>query len=317
MFSGLGNSMKELLGITEEVGSQISFLLAENLAGNIDNARLMVYQLGLSLQDMEKALLSAAQKGTISWREYTVQVAAIGEAFKPGLSGVADLAGAMNELVGSGGRGLAALKAVKDIATEAIEAGVSDIEKLREALLGKGVSEENADAVITALRENGIKTVEEIQNLTDQQLGAIVSSMEGASTSIASKWKEIADNLREVKIEMDKLPDEKNIKVKFSAEFDANMQKALDAGLVNLPRGNTGATSSPNVASSYVSSSQSSAAARSVSSQRLAVGGVSIAIDARGAEVGVEQRIAAVMNSYKTEIAAQAASMIYDSQSRR
>lgn len=321
MFEGLGSSLKEMLGITEDVAGQLAFLLGENLAGNIDNARLMVYQLGLSFEDLQEALLTAAKKGSISWREFTIQLAGMSEAFKEGREGTADLKGAWDQFLASGGRGMGALKGIKDIVIEAGEAGAKTLEDLQAAMIGKGISAEDTAAFIKALKEQGYASVEQMKDLSEVQMGAIISSVEGASQTIAEKWKEIGTNLEKIKVDMDSLPTEKDIKVNFKATFDENMQTAKDAGLLS-PNGNTNfaevSTPRVNTQALRVSPSTVGESTRAVKMETAALKTSvnNITIDARGADAGVEQRLTTLMNSYGDVIAQRAANIVVDSQIR-
>lgn len=317
MFVGLGNSLKEMLGITEEVGEQLGYILGENLAGNIDNARLLVYQLGLSFEELSEALLNLAKRGEISWREYAVQIAGLGEAFEPGLKATADLKGAWDQFVGSGGRGMAALKGVRDLAVEAFEDGARTLDQMRERLIAGGATPEEADAFIKALRANGIQTVKEITELSEAQLGSIVGSFEGYSDSIAAKWQKMGQDLEKIKIGIDSLPTEKDIKIRFSAEFDENMQKAEEAGLLEGGTLQPVSSPTPDVSASRVSSPQiQTATAQGRSTQSAKMQSFSINVDARGADAGVEQRVENVVLNYRDIIAQQAASIVMDNQAR-
>lgn len=319
MFDGLGNALKGLLGITEDVGGQMAYLLGQNLAGNIDNARLLVYQLGLSFEDLSEALLKMAKNGEITWQEYAANVAGVAEAFKPGLSALNDMTGAVNQLIGSGGRGMAALKGVKDIVIEAMEGGARSLEDLRGQLVKGGMNPEDAEKFVQALKAAGVRTLEEVKNMSEAQLGQIVASVGNSVSSINDKWKEIGTTLEKIKWDMDKLPTEKDIKVNFTASFDDNMNKARDAGLLD-PNGNSsfGEVAPPNTSNTRVSGTQSKMAARSLNTGggTFKAQAFNINIDARNAEAGVEEKIFQVVRSYGDVIAQQAANIVRDEVAR-
>lgn len=320
MFVGLGNALKETLGITEKVGAQIGYLLGENLAGNIDNARLLVFELGLSIDDLSEALLKMAKRGEITWGEYAAQVASLGEAFKPGLQAVGDLTGAVNELYGSGGRGMAALKAIKDIAQEAIDLKATNIDQLQQLLVQKGISPEEAAAIANAFKQQGIKTLQEVANLSEAQTGQIVASIGAQSDAVRKKWEEVSTSLEKIKWDMDQLPTEKDIEINFKGKFDATMQKAADAGLLEngnstlSPVDNTASTTAKNARVSASQVRMASAGAGAMKAQ--SVNAFSISIDARGADAGVEDKIHTIITGYQDVIAKNAASMVVDYQSR-
>jgi hypothetical protein len=320
MFDGLGHALKGLLGITDKVGGQIAYLLGQNLAGNIDNARLLVYQLGLSIEDLSEALLKMALTGEITWQQYASFAAGLEEAFKPGLKAVNDMTGAMNEFYGSGGRGRAALKGFLDIIEEAIDGGAKTVDDLRAHLIKGGMSAEDADAFINVLKANGVKMLSEVKNMTDAQLGTIVAGLGNSIDAINKKWQEVGKTFEKMKWDLDNLPTEKDIKVRFSAEFDDNMNKADRAGLLdgNNSKLSPVDSSGVSVKSFGVSKSQQSGAVRTMSAGGGSVksSNFTIAIDARNADVGVEDRIRTVITSYGDVIAQQAANIVMDNQSR-
>ena len=63
-------------------------------------------------EELEEALVKAGRSGTMSWHEVEVGIQGITEAFKPGIEAIGDVKGALDALLGSGGRGVAALKGV-------------------------------------------------------------------------------------------------------------------------------------------------------------------------------------------------------------
>jgi tetratricopeptide (TPR) repeat protein len=131
-FLGLGEAMKELQGITEDVGAQIGYMLGTNLAGNIDNAKLLVMELGLSFEQVSDALLKSALKGSISWAEFNRYIGETAEAFKPGLAAVGAINEAFQNLIDGAGQGRISVKSFKDVAVEAMEAGVTSMEGLKQ-----------------------------------------------------------------------------------------------------------------------------------------------------------------------------------------
>jgi hypothetical protein len=204
-FSALGTAFKRLAGLTEEQSQQIAAALAHDLLGNIDNARLLVYQLGLSFEDLSGVLLETAKSGEIRWSEYNAQIAGLKDAFEPGLKAVGDYGQAFQNLINSGGRGMAALKAVQDTAVEGMEAGMSTVDDLAEALKAKGLDPEWVDSYVSAIKSKGINTLEELNAASDETLGGIVGDMEGASQSLSQSWQEMGEGLDELNTKLDEL----------------------------------------------------------------------------------------------------------------
>lgn len=237
VFSAIGEAMEELLGISEDVGDQIGYLLAENLAGNLDNARLMVQQLGLSFEDMEKALLSAALSGEMSWHEFEVSMQGLTEAFKPGLVAVGDIKGAFDELIGSGGRGVAALKSIRDLAIETMEAGGKTLNDLKNGLLASGASEEQVNAIMSAIAARGVTSLEALAEASDRIAGGIVADIESASASIAEKWKDMITQIENVNKALNSLPEkvESTIVLNIQTNMDDATKAAIEGGVASNP----------------------------------------------------------------------------------
>jgi hypothetical protein len=313
-FNGLGEGFKNLLGITEDVGGQIGFLLVENLSGNIDNARLLVEQLGISFEDMEKALMDAAMNGKISWAEFEIQLVGLSNAFKPGLAAVGDLAGAMENLIGSGGRGVAALRSVRDTAVEAMEAGAKTIEEMGNRMIAMGVDPTAVNAFILAIKERGVKTLEELAQASDRVAGGIVAELASNDEAIRSQWGRMADELKGIAEIIETIPTEKDIQLNVKTNFDKNTQQFISAGGMNLQSSTNRATAFANggvvsgpMAFSFGGGKMGIAGEAGAEAilpltkvgGKLGVmavgsaggGGNVYHIDARGADIGVEKRI--------------------------
>jgi hypothetical protein len=166
----------------------------------------------------------------------------------------------------------------------------------------------------------GVRMLSEVKNLSDAQLGQIVAGVGNSVDAINKKWQEVGKDLEKIKWNMDNLPTEKDIKVRFSAEFDSNMQKASNAGLLDPGASRLDPVDSPGVTakSMSISTAQTRGAVRTMSAGGANVksSNFTIAIDARNADVGVEDRIRTVITSYGDVIAQQAANIVMDNQSR-
>lgn len=240
-FLGLGEAMKEMQGITEDVGSQIGFLLGENLAGNIDNARLLVQQLGFTFEEMEEALFQSARKGNMRWSEFTAHVAGLQEAFQPGLSAVNDMSGAMEGLIGSGGRGVAALKGVRDAAVEAMEGGANSIEQMGQQMMAQGVDPTLVQDFMESVRASGVKTLEELANASDRTAASVVANLEGNNEGVRQQWEQMTQDLKEMAEIIEKIPSEKDVQLNVRTTFDENTRQLMEQ------QGVTPATSTENV----------------------------------------------------------------------
>ncbi len=237
-FLGLGLAMKETLGLTDAVGEHLGAMLADNLGGNVDNARLLFQQLGLSLDDMVEKLVALGRSGAQSWLEIETAIQGVTEASKPGLVAFADYQGAFQGLIESGGRGVAALKGVKDVAQEGIEAGAQSLEQLKGMMLNSGLDAEQVNAYFDAVKNRGITSLQELAAVSDRVGGGIVADMNANSASLAAMWAEMGNQLNDIKQKIQDIPTDvvTNYRIKVTTEVDSNGQKVLDGGAISLPQ---------------------------------------------------------------------------------
>lgn len=312
VFDGLGKGIKELLGITEDVGGQVGAMLAANLNGNIDNARLLVYQLGISLEDMTEKLVEVGKTGSMSWHEIEVAIQGATEAYKPGLAAIGDIKGGFNELVSSGGRGMAALKGVKDIAVEALESGAKSFEDFKKKAIESGISPELIDAYINALKQRNIQSLEALASASDRTLGGIVADLESSSAMLSNKWKDMTTQIDDLNTKLNELPTELNsqITLDIKSNIDEQTQAAIDTinsgtGKINLPTSGNLINNTPSVSIPSTGKVSGKISGRGRTSQV-------VNIDARGAAPGVEQEIRRVMRDMKPEIINDAVNKVSD-----
>ncbi len=232
-FVGLGEAMEEVMGIEEDMGGQFAFLFAENFK-TIDNARLFVQQFGMDLEEVTEKMVEAGRTGEMSWAEVQIAVDGLTEAFKPGLEAVGAVGAAFKELMESGGRGIPALKAIKDIAVEAIEAGLT-IDTLKKKLLSEGYSETDAEALMIAMRERGIKTLEEMANASDMLAGSVVASVNANSEAMRESWASMKADLDGVTKQLKEIPDKivSNIELNVNANLSDDARKVIESGAGN------------------------------------------------------------------------------------
>lgn len=193
-FTGIAKAFARIFDAPDDMN--IGFfteLFAENMLGDIDNVRLMVRQLGLSFEELKGPMLDAALTGEISWLEFNSTVAALGEAFEPGLAAVGDMIGAFDNLVGSGGKGMAAAKSVQDLAVETLEAGGTELADLEQGLLAAGANAEDVQKIMEALANRGITSLDQLAGASDELAGSIAGDLEAVGFGFAEISNEIKD----------------------------------------------------------------------------------------------------------------------------
>lgn len=340
VFAGLGEGFKALLGLEEDIGGQLGAYLIDNLGDSIDNARLLVQQLNVSFEDMEKALVEVGRTGEKTWHETEVALQGVSQAFGEGLVQLGDVKGAYDEIYNSGGRGVAALKGIKDLAKEVQEAGGKTIGDIQSKLASAGVGQGEIDAIMGALRDRGIDTLDELLGASDRIAGGIIADIYSKSESIRKAWDEQTldfDKQNEKLDEMGKklrdLPTEINSKVhiEFESQLDANTQAVIDSGMakgagVTLPveahaagavlagptmwRGMDGALHLAGEAGPEailpLTSINGKLGVRAVNSAGRGASGMNVYVDARGAAPGTEAKILQAMRSISEESASRA-----------
>ena len=303
-FGALGEALKELSGITEDVGGQIAFMLGTQLGGSVDNARLLVQQLGFSFEEMEGALLEMAKQGEMSWQEYSINIAGLQNAFKPGLEAMGALSEAWDSFMESGGRGQVALKAGRDIGVEAMEKGAETFDQAREMLIQAGKNPEEVNAYFDALLARGIATFEQLAAAEDKTLGAAIGDAGNNSEMLSETWKKATEELENYATALNELPDVKVINLQWKSDIDSNTQAIMDSGVANqagLSIPNTTGVSNLDVTNSSAQSGTSARSLRSISRRSGAGHSFNVFVDARGSNMS-EDRIRTIVRGMQPEI---------------
>ena len=226
-FDALATAFADIFDLPEDtVLGQFSVLFAENLMGDIDNVRLFVQKLGIDFETLKGAMLESALDGEQSWLEFNTAVRDLGDAFEPGLKAVGDVKGAFENLVISGGRGFEAVKGIKDLAIEALQAGGSTLDDLGSKLSDAGVSAEDVDKILSAMTGRGITGLQELADASDELAGAIVGDLDAKNFGFA----DLSQDIMSVKDAFKELEDFKFNAKKIQVEIDVTGDK-IPAGL--------------------------------------------------------------------------------------
>ncbi|MBX9580475.1 MAG: hypothetical protein K2X87_09220 [Gemmataceae bacterium] len=313
-FTGLGEGLRRVLGIQEDVGGQLGAMLFDNMAGDVDNLRMAVKRLGLSFEDVEKAMVEAGNAGEKTWLEVETALAGAQEAFQDGLQGVGDFNKAMRMLLDSGARGFEAVQSVRNIAIEAREAGVKNFDELR-ALLLKTFDPAVVDAFFESLKKRNIDSLEEIQGLTDRQAGQVVADMQAAGVQFKETGEKLEGATQEAAAQVGEATR--------AIQDLTNAVRGLDLGRLTAPApeeeedaGET-AFARGGVITAPTRALMGEAGPEAVlplarKGGRLGValadiapgagGGMTVNIDARGAAPGVENRLMSAMREMEAQI---------------
>lgn len=342
VFGALGESMKGLAGITEDVGGQIAMMLAANLGGEIDNARYLVKTLGLEFEDLAAIVEKSAFEGKISWAEHNQQVAGLGESFAPGLEAFAAYGEAWDQFLQEGGKGMGAVVRFQNMIVEAQEAGFKSFDEWKQALLDAGKDPEFVDALFASLAQNGIENFEQLSAATDVQLGKVVGDMELASQKLQTEWKNIRSEIDALAKSLDSLPERVESSVEVGAHIDpalSNLMDFLDMGggsfKVTMTPMDDGSSEAQAFGTVFTEPTFFRSGRRhgvvgeagpeilmplNLFNQRMSGGlraprmmpAVNFNIDARGADAGVEERIYSALTAFQEQFLQEAMSSISD-----
>lgn len=309
-FGGIGEGLKSLLGITQDIGPQIGSILAENLNGNLDKAKSLVKELGFSEEDLTNAVIKSGLAMGKTWLEIQGEISGIEEAFKPGLTAFGDLKGAIDEVTNSGGAGMEALQGLRDMAIEAGEGGAKTFQQFL-ANVQAGMDPKNFQAFSQALNNFGIKSLEDLKNVSDKTAIAIIANM----MALGYTFQTVAD--------------------KVDATTDAIKNMGQASSNVQTGTGNSHTPNIPKMASGGIITSQTLALVGEAGPEailplesrggRLGVrsfggqgagGVVHVHVDARGADAGVEHRIMHAMSDMESRILKRSLSLVTETRRR-
>lgn len=198
-FQAVGVGLANFLGIAQEQGDKLGLILAENFATgsdlytSLDNIKLFLDNIGISTEQLTASLFEMAKAGEISWlqfEQFRQQLALIPE---EGLAASGAYVKAMDLFLESQGRGVKALNALKYLAIEASEGGVTSLEGLRLKLIEAGYSVEDVDALFAAFAQRNIKSLDDLKNASEETLGGIVADAE----LLGVTWEKQAESMEE------------------------------------------------------------------------------------------------------------------------
>lgn len=234
-FVGVGEALQELLGISEDVGSQVGASLLQQFGGSVEGLKALVDTAGLSYEKLTELLISQGKKGEETWLEIISEIRDAQAAFQAGLTGNGLYVNAFDNLLKTAGKGQIALNQVKNIAIEAQEAGINTLEGLKNKLIESGqFSQTQIEALFHSFSENNIKNLSDVGKLSDFQLGSIVASIDAYLQDHGGKWKEASTAIQEYGANLDKLNNkEVNIKINVKTKFDENTDAAVSSGIVD------------------------------------------------------------------------------------
>lgn len=235
MFLGVGEALKDLLGVTQEIGGQIGAILLEQFRGDTEAIKALIDVAGLSYEQFVDFLVDEGKRGEQTWLAIVSQVRDAQEAFASGLTGNGQFVQAFQNLLNTAGKGQIALNQVQNIAIEAKEAGFEAIDSIRDGLVASGLfTAEQIEGLFAAFAQLNLTNLDEIVGATDLQLGQIVAGLDAYLQDHKATWGSAAEDVKQYEENLNKLDNkEVQIKLRVTTAFDNNTQNLIDEDLVD------------------------------------------------------------------------------------
>lgn len=219
-FNAIGQGLREMLGLTEDVGGQIGELLMDNFSGNVDNLRFLMKDLSIDQNELIDALIVSGEKGNMTWAEVEGTLQNVGQAFGEGLVALGDFNGGFQQIIDSSGRGMRAIGGVQNAAFEAAEAGITSFDQWRQALLDVGNSVEIVDAFFSALQQRQLTSFDAIAGATNRTLGGVIADMQNFSPELFEQWSAASSGVTEYLTAISDIPAE--VRTKLVVDIERN-----------------------------------------------------------------------------------------------
>jgi predicted nucleic acid-binding Zn-ribbon protein len=235
-FLGVGNALSEILQIADLDAAQIAALLNDAIGGSLNNLQVLIDNLGLSVADLEDALVTAAKNGELSFLETEIALRRMGDLAQQGIPGqVGAVTEAFENLKAAGAEGGAfTIDALRDIGAEAAELGATTLQDLRAALEEAGVATDDLNKFFESLAEVGVDSVEELANVTDREAIQVLADLETLAFGFLETTNQAADDLIS---RLENIPDEIESRIVINVETrasDNGAQQVIDSGQLGL-----------------------------------------------------------------------------------
>lgn len=198
-FNGVGLAFAAFLGDIENLAGTLGAVFVNNIGGSLNNLQQLILATGVSVEDLEKALIDAALNGEISFVQAQGALDQLRQVMQQGIpDAVGAVVQAFQNLRNAGVTGgRFAVDALKDIAAEARELGLHTIPDVLSYLVSTGQqSAESVQILQNALAAFGITTLEQLQNLSNETAIAILANLQANNFPFEETQSQI-DALRE------------------------------------------------------------------------------------------------------------------------
>lgn len=236
-FQGIATGFTTMLGLGTESAQGLAAVLAQSLGGSLNNLQVMISGMGLSIDQMREAVVSAALDGKLTFEQATASLQALANVAEKGIpDGIGLTVKAFENLKDAGVRGgRYSTDALRDLADEAKEIGVKTIPQLMQNLLTSGkFTQQEIEQVFKALKDHGIDSIEALSSATDEQLIGVLGELQ----SMKFPFDEASDDIERFADKLNEIPPEKDLTINIKTNLDSNTRDAMGAGIIpNAPGG--------------------------------------------------------------------------------
>lgn len=322
-FDGLGTTLNALFGNLADgakgLVNEFGQLLALNFrdANGLNDLQLILQGAGYDAEKLGKVIEDAFLKGDLSARKFLEANNAIQDIMSQGIPGAIGATLLAFQNIGDKAlqSGAKAKDAYGDLAAEGIEANIESLEALKANLIANGGDIKQLDILFQQFAANGIKTVEQLKNISTIDAAKLTVGLQDAGYQFA-EWGKGLDNVtnkltsienfkfnsKVMEIQI-KTTGEKDLVKDGGLNIDENISSSVD---VENPLNTNGISkrlaNSGSLMGEYSSNQFSTTASRGFTNTTARKGkinsGLTINIDAKNSEAGVEQKIERVLTEF-------------------
>lgn len=206
------------------------FSFVQNFTGNVDLIKLAAQAAGKSFDDMQQSAVNAFLAGNLTASAALAQI----NDSSAGISGQHGAVGqAYQNLLSHGlAGGRFSINDLKAMAAETGELGGTTLDDMMTALQLQGVSDSDVSKIFVALENNGIDTLDALENISDTTAISILASLEDLGTpfqTTSNELKKLLDQMTEI------ANTTTTVSVNVKTFMDADTKAMLEKIGVNVP----------------------------------------------------------------------------------
>lgn len=181
-FNGIGLAFGQLNGIASEQAKLIGIALANNIGGSLQNLQVLIQSTGESFDDLAEAVLKSFLDAQISIEEAYNSLVQLQNLYGVGIPGAVgaykEAIDNLNTSLESNAPGRYAIDSLRDIGAEGLEAKKTFDSVISSLGQTFAFTAQQQTQLFEALRINGITSLQQLQNASDEQLLAILRNIQ-------------------------------------------------------------------------------------------------------------------------------------------